>query len=145
LDLFVDKKGGMSMHKSITILVSLFVVLQGNLVWAELKSEQEGRQGELKAKEKAYQEYVEFQKSLSKGNVGRFQAVRMDDSAVFILDTKQAHLWVFGATGSGFHVVYGGQVYPGMRAGEIIDSSSLRIEKGQFFAPREGPGEKERR
>ena len=31
---------------------------------------------------------------------GRFQAVRMNNSTVFILDTKEGHLWVWIAQGT---------------------------------------------
>lgn len=130
------------MHKSISILVGLFVILQGNLVWGEPDPAQEKSQREFTPRERSHQESLEFRKSLSKGDVGRFQAVSMDNSAVFIVDTKQAHLWVFRATGSGFYLVYGGQIYPGLRVGEIIDSSSLKLQKGQFFTPREEPEQK---
>jgi hypothetical protein len=114
------------MPKSILILVGFLVFFHGHLALAEVQTKGERTASAPAAKQKAYPGNVE-------GSVGRFQAVRMDDSAVVILDTKQAHLWVFGATGSGFYLVYGGRIHPGEKAGEIIDSSSLRFRKGQFF------------
>ncbi len=116
------------MKRSVTIFASLFLFLTGISPWAETGlGEGKGQGGQ----------HTAFQKSLSKGKVGRFQAVRMDKDAVFILDTKEAHLWVFRATGSGFYKVYGGQVGPGVRTGEITDSSSIKLEKGPFSLPRE--------
>lgn len=80
--------------------------------------------------EKAAHQDRDFRQSLVRGPVGRFQAVRMDDRSVLILDTKGAHVWVFGATGSGFHLLYAGQISPGKRAGEIVEGAALRLEKG---------------
>ena len=114
------------MPKSILILVGFLVLFHGNLALAELQAKGERTAIAPTAKQKSYPGNVG-------GSVGRFQAVRMDDSSVVILDTKQAHLWVFGATGNGFYLVYGGRIYPGEKTGEIIDSSSLRFKKGQFF------------
>lgn len=114
------------MPRSILIFVGFLVLLHGSLAMAESQIEREKTAIAAAAKQKAHSGNV-------RGSVGRFQAVRMDDSAVVILDTRQAHLWVFGATGSGFYLVYGGRIYPGEKAGEIIDSSSLRFEKGEPF------------
>ena len=114
------------MSKSILIFVGSLVFFHGHLALAELQTKGEKTTIAPAAKQKADPRNV-------RGSVGRFQAVRMDDSAVVILDTKEAHLWVFGATGSGFYMVYGGKIRPGEKAGEIIDSSSLRFKKGHFF------------
>lgn len=130
-DHLLTEKGGYMMPKSILIIVGFLVLLHGSLALAELQPKGEETASAPAAKQKAYQGHM-------KGGVGRFQAVRMDDSAVVIIDTMQAHLWVFGATGSGFYLVYGGRIHPGEKAGEIIDSSSLRFRKGQIF----GEGQK---
>ena len=114
------------MSKTILIFVGLLIFLHGHPALAEPQTKGEKTAIVPTAKEKAYPYNVG-------GSVGRFQAVRMDDSAVVILDTKHAYLWVFGATGSGFTLVYGGRIRPGEKAGEIIDSSSLRFKKGQHF------------
>ena len=114
------------MPKTILFFVGFLVFFHGYSVLAERQTEGEKTTIALAAEQKANPHNLG-------GNVGRFQAVRMDDSAVVILDTKQAYLWVFGATGSGFYLVYGGKIRPGEKAGEIIDSSSLRFKKGQLF------------
>jgi len=115
------------MPKLVAIFVFFLMTFTGFSAWTETNPDEEKGQGGKR---------TPFQKALSKGKEGRFQAVSMDREAVFILDTKEAHLWVFRATGSGFYTVYGGQVRPGTRAGEITDSSSLKLEKGQFSLPR---------
>ena len=68
----------------------------------------------------------DYQKPLSEGGVGRFQAVRMDSNAIFILDTMEGHMWVWviqqDSTGQPAEFLfYQGQVVPGSNMGEIID------------------------
>ena len=64
-----------------------------------------------------------FTSELSKGPVGRFQAVTMEDSSVLILDTKEGHVWVWDLSGLGtVSMVYGGQVFLGERVGEMMQS-----------------------
>jgi len=147
------------MRRPIFILITLCVLLFCHTGWAQLSPKQEKRlQGleekekalkiweaekptqkkklwELSEKEKAWKageaEKREFIKSLSKDNTGRFQAVRMNNSSVFILDTKEGHLWIWitqaGKDGrSEEFLVYQGQAVPGSRMGDLIDRTKKK-------------------
>ena len=75
------------------------------------------------ARQTRKQDYKAF---LSNGSEGRFQAVRMDSNAIFILDTKEGHLWVWviqkDSEGQPAEFMfYQGQVVPGSSMGELID------------------------
>ncbi len=50
------------------------------------------------------------------GDVGRFQAIRVQDSSAFILDTQDGHMWVWTLG----ELVYQGIVKPGKTMGEVV-------------------------
>ena len=54
----------------------------------------------------------EFNRSFSESGDGRFQTTKIDDTAIFIIDTKLGHFWVF-RTSPGPIVKYAGKVRPG--------------------------------
>jgi hypothetical protein len=54
----------------------------------------------------------EFKGSFSDSAEGRFQTTKMDDTTIFIIDTKLGHCWVF-RTSPGPMVKYAGKVRPG--------------------------------
>ena len=59
-------------------------------------------------------------------SIGRYQAIRMDSNAIFILDTQKGHFWVWviqnDNTGqSAEFLFYQGRVVPGSKMGELID------------------------
>ena len=54
----------------------------------------------------------EFQSSFNGSGDGRFQTTKMDDTSIFIIDTKLGHCWVF-RTSPGPMVKYAGKVRPG--------------------------------
>lgn len=112
------------MRKSFVILVALFVILTAYGARAE-----SSRATKESPKNPESREVKGSKKSSPRGGAGRFQAVRMDDKAVFILDTRRGHSWVFNVTGSGFYSVYAGQIHPGKKTGEVINSSSLKQQK----------------
>ena len=116
------------MSRSIAIIITLFMILWGHLSWAESSSGQGKGKKELKAKEKIGQAYIEFNKSLSKGSVGRFRATTVDKNTVIILDTKEGHFWLWGQGISTITLIYGGQVYPGKHIAEIIYEISLKTK-----------------
>jgi hypothetical protein len=68
-----------------------------------------------------------FRDSLSRGPVGRFQAVTVDDSSVVILDTQEGRIWMWDLSGLGtVSMVYGGQVFLGENMGEMIQSIPVK-------------------
>jgi hypothetical protein len=64
-----------------------------------------------------------FIESLEKGAGGRFQAVRLDGSSVFVLDTRDGHLWAWAFGKEGGFITYQGRVFPGLRMGDVIEAS----------------------
>ena len=54
----------------------------------------------------------EFKRSFSDSGDGRFQTTKIDDTSIFIIDTKLGHCWVFRSS-PGPIVKYAGKVYPG--------------------------------
>jgi len=63
--------------------------------------------------------------------IGRYQAIKLDNTefalfSVFIIDTKEGHLWVSGVnkTGEIFSLHYMGKVRPGKKIGEVIEQES---------------------
>lgn len=53
--------------------------------------------------------------------VGRYQGVRIDSSAILIIDTQEGHLWLWGChKDTGFLLMYQGQVSPGEKPGDAI-------------------------
>ena len=65
-----------------------------------------------------------FQKSGSKETVGRFQAVRLSNETIFIIDSQEGHIWVWLLNNEGSFLIYEGQLFPGTRMGEIIEKSN---------------------
>ena len=98
--------------------------------WGGLTPEQEKRLEQLESQEQMgrviSQDMLEFNKSFSENSPGRFQAVRLSNVAVMILDTQACHIWLWLAKGETFLLIYEGQVFPGTKMGEIIDSYQMR-------------------
>jgi len=142
------------MPKSAVAVIALIIIFTGHLGWAQLSPDQEKRLKELEAKEEAWDDWEvtgieeeeiprrlkniekerenqqiekrDFSDSPSGGSVGRYQAVRMDSNAIFILDTMEGHLWVWviqkdSSGQSAEFLFYQGRVKPGSNMGEIID------------------------
>lgn len=142
------------MHKSIIVILSLCMIFISQTAWAQLTPDQEERLRQLESKEKAWKAWEEerskheerlwelsgkgktrtakeeikreFIKPSFDEDVGRFQAVRMNNNTVFILDTKQGHLWIWIIQSdkegkSNEYILYQGQVFPGDNMGEIIN------------------------
>jgi hypothetical protein len=94
------------MRESIAILMILGVVLAGNLAWGDELTLQEAYLG-------GYDRSTPKGKSLSKKNGERFQAARVNDLIVLILDTQEGHLWTWSIktiNGEGPELKYQGQV-----------------------------------
>jgi len=64
---------------------------------------------------------------------GRFQALRVDDASVFILDTREGHFWLWRISKVGtLSLLYGGHVRPAATMGEVIDRVPIKPrEKGE--------------
>lgn len=134
------------MRKSIAIFITLFVVFTGNLIFAEPQqkkgiSDQEMQKvikemkvkieeskkieaqkaREIEKKMKAWEakrqpRLSKFKKTLK--DVGRFQAIKIMENFVIILDTKEGHLWLWETIVSDSSLTYGGQLCPGEYMGE---------------------------
>lgn len=143
------------MRKKIILLILFVLFFMAHPGWAQLSRDQERRLKELEEKEETWKAWdknrSELERKLEelgaddtdlKGwrqkkkdnsagsstdeSTGRYQAVRMDSNAVFILDTKEGHLWVWviqkdnRGRPSEF-LFYQGRVVPGSGMGELID------------------------
>lgn len=95
--------------------------------WAQLSSEQEKRIKQLEESQEVEkiisQGILDFNKSSSKENVGRFRAVRLSNETIFIIDTQEGHLWVWLLTNEGTFLIYEGKLFPGTRMGDVIEKS----------------------
>ncbi len=52
--------------------------------------------------------------------VGRYEAIQLDATSIFVLDTREGHCWVVNATPSAPSMIYTGQVRPATKMGETI-------------------------
>jgi len=52
--------------------------------------------------------------------VGRYEAIQLDATSIFVLDTREGHCWVVNATPSAPSMIYTGQVRPATKMGEAI-------------------------
>ena len=78
-----------------------------------------------------------FRETLVAAETGRFAAVRVDNSSVLLLDTRQGHLWVwtFGAKGS--FTTYQGQLLPGLNMGDVVGVSPGLLGAGTVGGEKE--------
>ncbi|MDB9823013.1 hypothetical protein OAC89_04855 [Deltaproteobacteria bacterium] len=149
------------MPKTTAVVIALCIFFTGHMGWAQLSSAQEKRLKNLEAKEEAWKEWEEsrdrqkevlvepeslekigeniqpgkqsYQETLSEGIVGRFQSVRMDSNAIFIIDTMEGHLWVWviqndSAGQPAEFLFYQGQVTPGSNMGELINRTFKKTD-----------------
>jgi hypothetical protein len=69
------------------------------------------------------QKAKDFKKSLSKGKAGRFQAIEiLGGGGVFILDTKEGHMWLWMQSTT----YYEGFVYPGVKVGDVVNIEPIK-------------------
>jgi len=156
------------MPKSAVAVIALIIIFTGHTGWAQLSPEQEKRLKELESKAEAWDDWEvtgieekeiprrleniekeweskqiekrDFSEPLSGGSVGRYQAVRMDSNAIFILDTLEGHLWVWviqkDSSGQPAEFLfYQGRVTPGSNMGEIIDRTYKNRPERSDFSP----------
>jgi hypothetical protein len=55
------------------------------------------------------------------GEAGRYEAIRMEGNAVFVLDTAEGHMWVMNVYDVRMNTIYFGKVRPGAKMGEVLD------------------------
>jgi hypothetical protein len=119
-------KEGATMRK-LALFTVIIMVFWNSPGWAQLSSEQEKRMEQLEKNQEIEkiisQGILDFNKSGTKENVGRFQAVRLSNETIFIIDTKEGHLWVWLLNNEGTFLIYEGQLFPGTRMGDIIEKS----------------------
>lgn len=53
--------------------------------------------------------------------IGRYEAIRMDNSVVVVIDTAKGHMWVTGVGESLMTMIYFGKVRPAAKMGDIVD------------------------
>jgi heme/copper-type cytochrome/quinol oxidase subunit 4 len=101
-----SRKGGVFMKKGFLLIIIILLVIYGSFGAADL-SEAKGKLSKIDQ-----QVLDEFNLSLKDSSEGRFQAVKMDDTSILIIDTRLGHLWVF-RTSPEVLVKWAGKVKPG--------------------------------
>ena len=73
--------------------------------------------------------------ALADSEIGRYQALKLQletaSVSVLIIDTKEGHLWVWGAATSGelWDMTYMGKVRPGQKMGDLIESWNVEEKR----------------
>ncbi len=109
------------MRNFFVILITLFVVLaansaRGEPTWQEmiktgLADKVMSQSEESEPEERQLTDSrMEFKESCSRGSIGRFQAIMVNRTVVFILDTKEGHTWEWRTDQKG--PIYTGQALP---------------------------------
>jgi hypothetical protein len=116
------------MPRSIFLLTVFVIVYAVAPAWAQLSPKQEKMVKQLEAGQeidtRISQGVLDFNKSGSKENVGRFQAVHLSNETIFIIDSQEGHIWLWLLNNEGSFLIYEGQLFPGTRMGEIIEKSN---------------------
>ena len=140
----------------------LFCVLgNSGITSAQLSHEQEDRLKKLEMMEKALEEFEnerekesidlknletktepepeKREKKLVRPDVsdvenGRYQAIRLDNNAVFLLDTKEGHLWVWVIQKDSRGIpseflFYQGMLIPGRNMGDLIERTYKKLNQ----------------
>lgn len=151
------------MLKLFTCGLLLFCIFGSpGLTVAQLSQKQEDRLKKLEMMEKALEEFEnnsdkktfdlkDLQKKapapvekreekLPRPNVseyenGRYQAIRLDNNAVFLLDTKEGHLWVWVIQKDSRGIpseflFYQGMLIPGRNMGDLIERTYKKLNQG---------------
>ena len=73
--------------------------------------------------------------ALADSEAGRYKAIKLQlqtaSVSVLIIDTKEGHLWVWGAAASGklWDMTYMGKVRPGQKMGDLIESWNVEEKR----------------
>lgn len=145
----------------IVAMLLLFSFVFINTASAQLSRRQEDRLKELERKEDLLEEWknknlkesAEFPEDaeniqerqdkiekkpprpdISEFENGRFQAIRLDNNAVFLLDTKEGHLWVWVIQKDSKGIpseflFYQGMLVPGKNMGDLIDRTYKKLSQ----------------
>ncbi len=116
------------MHRPMVVIIIVLVVFLSFFAWAEADSPHKMAAKKPGEKEHARQAVIKPKKPLSKGSVGRFQAVTLDKNSAIILDTEKGHLWMWRLGINTISLTYAGQVYPGKDVADVIYETSLKTK-----------------
>ena len=94
------------MKKGFLLIIIIALVVFGTSLTAELS---EAKQRLSKIDQQVLDEFL---RSFQDSSDGRFKAVKIDDTSIFIIDTRLGHLWVFRTSPEPL-VKWAGQVKPG--------------------------------
>jgi hypothetical protein len=94
------------MKKGFRLIVIISLVIFGSIGAADSSFAKE------RSSQHDRQVLEEFNLSLKDSAEGRFQAIKMDDTSILIIDTKLGHLWVFRTSPEAL-VKWAGKVKPG--------------------------------
>jgi hypothetical protein len=101
-----SQKGGVFMKKGFLLIIIISLVIYGSFGAADL-SEAKGKLSKIDR-----QVLEEFNQAFQDSSEGRFQAVKIDDTSILIIDTRLGHLWMF-RTSPEVLIKWAGKVYPG--------------------------------
>jgi hypothetical protein len=102
----VGSQGGDFMKNGFLLMIIFCLAVYGGFGRADLS--------EAKDKLSKHDREVleEFNLSLKNSAEGRFQATKIDDTSILIIDTQLGHLWIFRSSPEAL-IKYAGKVYPG--------------------------------
>ncbi|MFC1494654.1 hypothetical protein ACFL6W_05180 [Thermodesulfobacteriota bacterium] len=142
-------------------LLFFCILCNPNITIAQLSQKQEDRLKKLEMMEKALEEWENKggkktidrkdletktpaqpenrEKKLPRPDVseyenGRYQAIRLDNNAVFLLDTKEGHLWVWVIQKDNRGIpseflFYQGMLIPGRNMGDLIERTYKKLNQ----------------
>ena len=94
------------MHKSLIVILIILGMLSTQFLWAASSSEAEERAAkarkqmeEMQQKQQEWKTKHPVGKREFRGPVGKYQAVRLSEEKVLILDTAGGNLWLWEAKG----------------------------------------------
>jgi hypothetical protein len=141
--------------------LALCILGNSNITTAQLSQKQEDRLKKLEMMEKVLEEWEtkgnkkaidlndlktktppepeKREKNLPRPDVsefenGRYQAIRLDNNAVFLLDTKEGHLWVWVIQKDSRGIpseflFYQGMLIPGRNMGDLIERTYKKVNQ----------------
>ena len=124
----------MNLKRYASLIIMVLLVGIGNIIFSVCFQEKQvfaqEKSGKQHSKDSILEQIrINFYNSVSVGPVGRFQAVKLTNSSVFIIDTKEGHLWAWSIHKMASGIVYQGQITPGEKMGDVIDRLLISIPK----------------
>jgi hypothetical protein len=118
------------MHRIVFLTVIFLLVAFSPAGWAGLTPKMEKQLEQLDSGEDVgkviSQDMLDFKKSLPEEGIGRFQGIKLSNNAVLFVDTKEGYIWLWFAKGETFALIYEGQLFPGAKMGDLIDSYRMK-------------------